>query len=236
MADVRHIRALCAAALGLLLLVAALPAAHAAGAGAGAGERQSTVLRGGDALYGSGGVRCTLGFNATDGTGVHGILPGHCGNVADSWYADPERSVPVGRTSGATFPGSDHAAIRYTGPDLEAPSEVTTYGDGPRRVERAVEPRPGMPVCRSGPASGRQCGTVTQVNVSLPGGLVDGLFTVDLCAEPGDDGGPVVSGDAAVGFLVHTPGDCGSTGTTYYQPVQEPLAAYGLEVGYGGTG
>ncbi|GAA2082436.1 hypothetical protein GCM10009801_42180 [Streptomyces albiaxialis] len=214
------------ACLALLAVVAAPGAAHAEGAAAGA-------VRGGDGVFSDAGTRCTIGFNATDGTRFYGLMPGYCGDVGTRWFADAQRTVPVGETVAAHFPGGNYAVIRYTNPDLTYPSEVNAY-PGAVRIERAVEPVAGMAVCRSGPTTGWHCGRIQQLNVSInyPEGVVNGLFRADICAEPGDDGGPAVSGNAAVGILVGGTGNCASGGATYYQPVVKPLSAMGLTVGY----
>ncbi|MFG3258276.1 S1 family peptidase [Streptomyces sp. NPDC048172] len=228
-------RAVRTAMLLVLLVLLVLLGAVAVPGVARAADTAAGAVRGGDALFSDSGTRCTVGFNATDGTDFFGLVPGYCGDTGTRWYADPGRTVPVGETVSSHFPGGNYAAIRYTNPDLTYPSEVNSYGGGGAvRIERAVEPQVGMAVCRSGPTTGWHCGTIRQINVSVnyPEGTVDGLFSADICAEPGDNGGPAVSGNAAVGMLVGGTGDCASGGLTYYQPVVEPLGALGLTIGY----
>ncbi|WP_326690486.1 S1 family peptidase [Streptomyces sp. NBC_01795] len=223
------------AVLGLLLplTVTAAMGAQATAAPAPAPASAVTAIRGGDALYSSAGSRCAVGFNATDGNAFYALMPGLCGSAGTQWFADAQRQVPVGETVTSHFPGGNYSVIRYTDPDLEYPSEVTT-STGPSRVERAIAPAPGMRICRSGPGSGWRCGAIQQVNVSVqyPEGVLNGLFRANVCAEPGDIGGPAVSGDAAVGVLVSATGNCATGGTTYYQPVVGPLSETGLRVGY----
>lgn len=48
------------------------------------------------------------------------------------------------------------------------------------------------------------------------------------CAEPGDSGGAYISGDRAQGVTSGGSGNRTTGGTTYYQPVDEILSAYGL--------
>jgi streptogrisin C len=57
---------------------------------------------------------------------------------------------------------------------------------------------------------------------------VYGVTRTDVCAEPGDSGGSFVSGTEAQGMTSGGSGDCGSGGTTYFQPVQPALDAFGL--------
>ncbi|GAA2596356.1 S1 family peptidase [Streptomyces axinellae] len=228
------------AVLTLLLVAVAAPATGASASAARPAERAAppsasagTAIRGGDLLYSSAGTRCAVGFNATNGSSFYGLVPGRCGSAGTQWFADAQLRTPVGQTSGTHFPGQSYSVIRYTNPSLTYPSEVAT-GSGAARVERAVAPRVGMRVCRAGPVSGWQCGSIQQVNVSIsyPEGVVNGLFQANMCAEPGDTGAPAVFGDAAVGILVAASGDCSTGGATYYQPVVGPLSELGLRVGY----
>jgi streptogrisin C len=49
-----------------------------------------------------------------------------------------------------------------------------------------------------------------------------------VCAEPGDSGGPFVSGTQAQGVTSGGSGDCTSGGTTFFQPVNPILSDFGL--------
>ncbi|MFH8990538.1 S1 family peptidase [Streptomyces sp. NPDC017940] len=208
------------------LAVAAAPAAVAAPAEQG-------VIRGGDRLFSSGGGRCSVAFNATDGSRFHGVLPGHCAGTRTRWFADPGLTVPVAETEVSRFPGSDYALVRYTNPDYSYPSEISV-GGRPHRIDRAAQPAIGQRVCQSGPTTGHRCGTVQAVNVSVtyPQGVVHGLFRSSLCLEPGDAGASAFDGGTALGIAVAGSGNCGSGGTTYHQPVAPVLAAHGLRVGH----
>jgi streptogrisin C len=57
---------------------------------------------------------------------------------------------------------------------------------------------------------------------------VTGLTRTNVCAEPGDSGGSWLSGNQAQGVTSGGSGNCSSGGTTYFQPVNEILSAYGL--------
>lgn len=73
--------------------------------------------------------------------------------------------------------------------------------------------------------------TALNATVNYGGGtIVSGLIQTSICAEPGDSGGPLYAGDKVVGILSGGTGNCTSGGTTYYQPIQEVLSAYGLSV------
>ena len=51
-----------------------------------------------------------------------------------------------------------------------------------------------------------------------------------VCAEPGDSGGPLFDGTKAIGLTSGGSGNCSGGGVTYFQPVTEPLGAYGVNV------
>ena len=55
-----------------------------------------------------------------------------------------------------------------------------------------------------------------------------------MCAEPGDSGGSLIAGTQAQGVTSGGSGNCSSGGTTYFQPVNEILSAYGLTLTTGG--
>nr|WP_289017620.1 trypsin-like serine protease [uncultured Aeromicrobium sp.] len=59
-------------------------------------------------------------------------------------------------------------------------------------------------------------------------GSVYGLIRTSVCAEPGDSGGSAITGNQAQGVTSGGSGNCSSGGTTYFQPVNEILSAYGL--------
>ncbi len=208
---------------------AIVPTAHA---GERAGRQAAVAVRGGDTLY-SGGIRCTVGFNARSGSVLYALLPGRCAQGAHTWYADAALTVPVGVTAGVSFPGNDYASIRYTNTTVAHPGEVSLGpGAGVRDITGAANPVVGQSVCHAGRTSGHRCGTVQAVNltVNYGGGAVYGLFRSTICSEPGDAGGPAFAGSTALGIIVGSVGNCGAGGHTYYQPVTKWLAAYGLSV------
>lgn len=221
------------AALAALLLQAApaasasRPPSQAASSDAAPGERpavrQQAVLRGGDPVYAPGRV-CTLGFNATDGTHSYGIASGRCLSGADTWYADAAMTIPAGSTGSTSFPGNDYGLLRYTNPEVAHPGEISTAG-GPVDITGSRSPSVGSTACHSGRITGLHCGTVLALNISVsyPDGTVYGLFSASTHAEPGEVGTPAFSGSTALGFVVAS-----TWMTTYYQPVAEVLAEYGL--------
>ena len=63
-----------------------------------------------------------------------------------------------------------------------------------------------------------------------PEGEVTGLIRTDICAEPGDSGGSVLSGDQAQGTTSGGTGDCVRGGATYVQPINPVLKAVGAKL------
>lgn len=227
------------AALTLLLgwFAATGSAAHAQEAPAPSaavpsGDSRAVEVRGGDVLYSSIGTRCTVGFNARSGSTSFGLMDGRCVRGASNWYADAARSVFVGVTAGSSFPNNDNAVIRYTSTAVVFPGEVSLGAGGAQDVVRAARPTVGQSLCHTGPVSGVRCGTVTAVNVSVhyPEGTINGLFSSNICSDRGDVGGPAFSGTTALGTIIASSGNCSSGGVTYYQPVVDLLAIYGLSI------
>ncbi|MER0242691.1 S1 family peptidase [Streptomyces sp. HSW2009] len=207
----------------LALLVAGAPAATAA-------DRQ-TVVMGGSTIYSSNGKSCMVGFNADKGHDPYGIVPGYCVQaVGTQWFADRERTIPIGTTVVAGYPHSGYGLIHYTNPDVSFPGQVRLGNGQTIDLAGAKNPVVGEQICQVGRVLGWTCGTVQQVNVSVafPDGMVNGLFTSSACADPSNVGGAVVAGDKALGFIVGETGDCRVGGRTFYQPVIPVLAAHGL--------
>ncbi|MFB6980039.1 S1 family peptidase [Streptomyces scopuliridis] len=198
-----------------------------------------TVAAGGDAIFG-GGARCSLGFNVVDGNGAPGFLTaGHCGVAAAEW-SDAAGGAPVGTVRQATFPGDgDFAFVGYDDAATEAPSAVDT-GDGQTvEITGAAEATVGQAVIRMGSTTGLNDGSVTGLDatVNYAEGTVTGLIQTDVCAEPGDSGGPLFTADgSAIGLTSGGSGDCTVGGETFFQPVTTALAAAGARIGDGSVG
>ncbi|MFJ8039896.1 S1 family peptidase [Kitasatospora sp. NPDC096147] len=190
----------------------------------------SIKLAGGDAIYG-GGFRCSLGFNVRKGTAYYFLTAGHCGNDAPSWYTTSGHTTKLGDTQNSRFPGDDFAIVRYTDGSVP-PSSVDLYNGTTRRITAASTPAVGTTVTRSGSTTRVHSGRVTALNatVNYAEGSVRGLIKTTVCAEPGDSGGALFSGNTAHGLTSGGSGNCSGGGTTYFQPVTEALAAYGVSV------
>lgn len=104
---------------------------------------------------------------------------------------------------------------------------------GSQDITSAVDPTLNMSVTRRGSTTGIHSGTVTGLNATVNyggGDIVYGMIRTNVCAEPGDSGGPLYSGARAVGLTSGGSGNCSSGGTTFFQPVVEALSAYGVSV------
>jgi hypothetical protein len=184
---------------------------------------------GGDAIYGS-KYRCSLGFNVRSGSTYSFLTAGHCGKPEPRWWTSANHSTLLGDTVNASFPGNDYAIVRYT-----AGYAVDTQGlAGNVNISGAGPASVGMQVSRDGSTTGIHSGQVTALNVTVRyqgGGVVRQMIQTNVCAEPGDSGGPLYSGTIAIGLTSGGSGNCGpGTDTTFYQPVTEALQAYGVAV------
>ncbi|MEU7473985.1 S1 family peptidase [Streptomyces sp. NPDC044984] len=177
--------------------------------------------------------RCSAGFNVTDGKREFILTAGHCGPDGSVWFADGQGRQEVGTTVGGSFPGDDYSLIEYTGGRAGEGAGVVAVGDGKGvRITGVADPAVGQRVFRSGSTSGLRDGEVTALDatVNYPEGTVSGLIESDVCAEPGDSGGPMFSEGIALGVTSGGSGDCRSGGTTYFQPVTKALARLGVRL------
>jgi streptogrisin B len=202
---------------------------ESAGANAGAIRikhvlgRFRPLLSGGAAIYG-GQYRCSLGFNVVRGSTYYFLTAGHCGKVATTWYTNAGHTTLIGPTVNYSFPGNDYALVRYANTSLSHPGGFVV-----------ADAFVGESVKRTGSTTGTHSGKVTALNVSVRyggrlHGVVSGLIQTNVCAEPGDSGGPLYDGTKALGLTSGGSGDCTSGGTTFFQPVREAANAYGVTV------
>lgn len=181
----------------------------------------TTLVSAGDAIYG-GGYRCSAGFNAVSGNTYYFLTAGHCGDVVSTWYTNSSLSTVIGPTVGSSFPGNDYALVRYDNTSLSHPGGFT-----------ASEPYVGQSVKRTGSTTGTHSGTVTALNVTVRyqgSGTVRGMIQTNVCAEPGDSGGPLYDGSKALGLTSGGSGNCRTGGTTFYQPVIEAANKYKVSI------
>ncbi|MFH9618491.1 alpha-lytic protease prodomain-containing protein [Streptomyces pratensis] len=191
-------------------------------------------LRGGDAYYMNGSGRCSIGFPVRRGTQHGFVTAGHCGTPGVTTTGVNQQAQ--GSFQGSTFPGRDHAWVAANA-NWTPRALVNGYGNGDVGVTGSTQAVVGSSVCRSGSTTGWHCGTIQQhgSSVTYPEGTISGVTRTSVCAEPGDSGGSFISGSQAQGVTSGGSGNCSQGGTTYYQPVNPALAAYGLTLVTSGT-
>lgn len=206
---------------------------RSAGADAGALRIERTpgkltkLLSGGDAIYTS-ASRCSLGFNVRSGSTYYFLTAGHCTDGNPTWYTSSSQTTRIGPTAGSSFPTNDYGLVRYD--NTSVPHDGTVGGVD---ITGAADATVGMSVTRRGSTTGTHSGSVTGLNATVNygnGDIVYGMIKTNVCAEPGDSGGPLYSGSRAIGLTSGGSGNCSSGGTTYFQPVTEALSAYGVSV------
>ena len=178
---------------------------------------------GGDPYY-TGNVRCSIGFSVQGGF----VTAGHCGG-AGAAVSGWDRSH-IGTFQGSSFPGNDYAWVSVGSGWWTVPV-VLGWGTVSDQLVRGSAAAPvGASICRSGSTSHWHCGKVLAKNetVNYSQGAVHEMTKTSVCAEPGDSGGSFISGDQAQGVTSGGWGNCGSGGETWYQPINEILARYGL--------
>ncbi|WP_347726974.1 S1 family peptidase [Streptomyces sp. CAU 1734] len=204
----------------------------AAGAEAGTLEIKRTpgkltrLIAGGEAIT-SAGVRCSLGFNVTNSARqLFALTAGHCTSGRPSW------SIGTAVPGQTVFPVYDHGVIRHSNP-AAADGRVYLYNGSYRDIINSGSPSVGTRIERSGSTTGYRTGQVTALNATVNyggGQLVYNTIQTNACAQPGDSGGPLFTGNTALGLLSGGSGNCSVGGTTYYEPVTRPLSLYGLSV------
>jgi streptogrisin C len=191
------------------------------------GEQYGIPTSGGFAL-------CSVGFSVVGGF----VTAGHCGQAGANTIG--ENSAGQGTVRASTFPGKDFAWVQVNGGWTPQPF-VNNHANGRVPVAGSREAPVGASVCRSGRTTGWRCGVIAAKNatVNYSNGPVYGLTESTACAEPGDSGGSVISGDQAQGVTSGSTGACSAGGHSFFQPVNEILRTYGLTlttVGNGGGG
>ncbi|WP_089155757.1 S1 family peptidase [Micromonospora sp. NBS 11-29] len=190
----------------------------------------TTRISGGQAIY-TGGGRCSLGFNVRSGSTYYFLTAGHCTNIGSTWYSNSGQTSVLGTRTGTSFPGNDYGIVRHSN-SANAAGNVSLYNGTTQDITSAGNAYVGQSVRRSGSTTGVKGGSVTALNatVNYAEGSVSGLIRTTVCAEPGDSGGSLFAGTTALGLTSGGSGNCSSGGTTYFQPVTEPLSVYGVSV------
>ncbi|GAB3958705.1 S1 family peptidase [Micromonospora vulcania] len=191
----------------------------------------STRISGGQAIYAGGGGRCSLGFNVRSGSTYSFVTAGHCTNISASWYSNSAQTALIGTRTGTSFPGNDYGIVRHSN-SANAAGNIYLWNGSYRDITGSGNASVGLSVQRSGSTTGLRSGSVNATNatVNYAEGSVSGLIRTNVCAEPGDGGGSLVSGGTAIGLTSGGSGNCRTGGTTYFQPVTEALSRYGVSV------
>ncbi|QXJ21118.1 streptogrisin B precursor [Actinomadura graeca] len=184
---------------------------------------------GGESIFARGGVRCTLGFNVRRSGTYYFLTTGACAEVGLKIYADRALTVELGTVVAVT---NTTALVRYVSPRVERPGSVRTPA-GSQDVVAARSPRVGQRICRTSPITGITCGTVTARDQSMRfhEGTLSGLARTTTCARLGETpGAPYVSGPYALGLRIGVGGNCSRGGSSFFQPVDDVLRAFGVNV------
>ncbi|KOV96846.1 protease [Streptomyces sp. NRRL B-1140] len=202
----------------------------------------TTRLNGAQPILSTAG-RCSAGFNVTDGESDFILTAGHCGPDGSVWFADDRGRQQVGTSLKGSFPGDDYSLVKYDAGRAGKGADVVAVGDGKGvRITGVADADVGQKVFRSGSTSGLREGEVTALDatVNYPEGTVSGLIETNVCAEPGDSGGPMFADGIALGLTSGGSGDCKAGGTTFFQPVTKALTELGVKLivakSAGGTG
>ncbi|GID25850.1 S1 family peptidase [Paractinoplanes brasiliensis] len=179
-----------------------------------------------------GTARCSIGFSVEEGF----VTAGHCGAVGTTTTGFNQEAQGTVRAS--TFPGNADMGFVEVNGDWDPRPVVNDFEGNELPVAGNAEAPVGAAVCRSGSTTGTFCGTILAKNqtVVYPEGAVTGLTRTDVCAEGGDSGGPWLSGDQAQGMTSGGSGDCTVGGETFFQPLNEILAAEDLTLVTSGGG
>jgi streptogrisin C len=189
---------------------------------------------GGISLTGNDGsavYQCTAGFDATSTLTMAPTLvtAGHCFGVGGA-------AAPVGIVTARVWPGGDAEAIAQAYPPTN--DVLWTFAGSHRTVTRVVghgvSEAVGAAVCRTGITTENQCGTIQALNVTVTyvsGETVNGLTQASNCSQPGDSGGPFMSGNDAYGITSGgTVGACGAGTYSLYNPAPRIESSLGVRI------
>ncbi|ADO75988.1 ricin-type beta-trefoil lectin domain protein [Stigmatella aurantiaca] len=186
-------------------------------------------VRGGDPYYFS-NARCSIGFSVNGGF----VTAGHCGGAGTATTGF--NGVALGTIRASTFPTNDWGWVATNGSWTPQPW-VYSYNNANVTVAGSQEAGVGASICRSGYTTGWRCGTLLAKNITVnySNGPVYGMSHTNACANGGDSGGSVISGNQAQGVTSGIAGGCDSSNPqTFFQPINPILSTYGLTLRTGG--
>lgn len=136
---------------------------------------------------------CTVAVSGTDAQGRPvAITAGHCGEVGNE--VQSADAVHMGNTAPSGKIAAKGENLDYSVIELYPNAEITNeYYPGVVVNAVGAEPRPLDTACKQGLASNNTCGSVI---------VSDAEATISqVCARPGDSGGPLIEGDRVVGII-----------------------------------
>ncbi|WP_051029988.1 S1 family peptidase [Nocardia takedensis] len=188
-------------------------------AGEIAGEVFQGSLAAGDGFVSSnarGSLRCSFGFNGVDRSGnTVNITAGHCDPELAASGTENAATVhelvggqrlgpELGRFQKSVLGAQDYAIVRIADQarDRFDNNAVRVPNAAPILLEGVATPVVGAPVCKSGARTGFSCGIVNAVDqsVQVEDRVLTQSFSANICALPGDSGGPIVTGRLALGI------------------------------------
>lgn len=200
--------------------------------GGGTNETSGSI-NGGDYIRND-SASCSYGFTVrskTDANYKAILTAGHCTITSGNDWSKSDGTY-IGYTVGHFYGnGNDFGLIRaYNTQNVTYYGNVTGQNGASQDITYSRDSRIYETVCASGYRSGYGCGLVGLKNQTVnysDGHQVTGLDEANICRNDGDSGGPLFAQDAALGILS---GANDSECFSFYQPVNEALAWYGMEV------
>ncbi|MBF6329025.1 S1 family peptidase [Nocardia transvalensis] len=184
-----------------------------------AGESRNAPVAAGDAYASTAGrmqLICSSGFNGLDRNDhVVNITAGHCNpNIPASGTANAPAMFEMlpgnhlgnqlGSFQKSVLGSQDYSIVSVN--DQNVPrfdnNLVRVPGAAPIAITGVATPVVGAPVCKSGSRTGFSCGVVNAVDQTVQVGdrELNQSFSANICALPGDSGGPIVTGTQALGI------------------------------------
>lgn len=185
-------------------------------------QAAANELGGGSDLFTLGGPsgRCSASFAATSGGGTGYLIAGPSCAMSVGTLLYSGNDVLVGPVA-SVQDGTVLVEVTNT-TDWKLVAFVPFLGLDPT-INGSTEAPIGGTVCLLSKTTGMSCGSITAKNqtVHYPEGSLTGLTRTTICLEPG--GVAYISGDQAQGVPIG-----GSGCISYFRPINQVLAAYGL--------
>lgn len=180
----------------------------------------------------TGGARCTTAFAAVDSASTGYLIagPGCTGGPSTLLYSG--NNVLVGPILATPVPYGGYVVVRVTNTAAWELVPWVDTGSGRLVLTGSVETPVGGSVCLVDRVTGLRCGTIVAKNqtVNFPWGTISGLTRTNICVEPGSLGTAYVTRDQAQGVPLGGSGGCTIGGSSYFQPINKILSAFGLKL------